>query len=513
MTQETQQPAPQDENSKAQSEAPDENHIIAARREKLEALRAQGQAYPNDFRRDTLAEHLLGIYGERDAASLEGETTVFAVAGRLMAKRVMGKASFGQLQDMSGRIQIFVQLNAVGETAYEAFKHADVGDIFGVKGTIFRTKTGELSVKASELRVLVKGLRPLPEKWAGLTDTEVRYRQRYLDLIVNPDVKTAFEKRGRTVRFIRGFLDALGFMEVETPMLQPIAGGAAARPFITHHNALDRDLYLRIAPELYLKRLVVGGFERVYEINRNFRNEGLSTRHNPEFTMLEFYQAYADYRDAMHLVETMIRDAAIAVNGTGKLTYQGREYDLEQPFNRWTMQESVQRFNPDFDVTRLQDRAYLADFAKRVGADAKPAYGCGKLLTEIFEKTVEAKLFDPTFITEYPTEVSPLARRNDANPEVTDRFEFFIGGREVANGFSELNDADDQAGRFKAQVAAKDAGDDEAMVYDADYIRALEYGLPPTAGVGVGIDRLVMFLTDAPSIRDVLLFPQMRPEA
>ena len=491
----------------------DENHIIAARRDKLEALRAAGNAYPNTFRRDTLAEHLHGSYGAREAATLESETAVFAVAGRLMAKRVMGKASFGQLQDMSGRIQIFVQLNAVGEAAYEAFKGYDVGDILGVRGTVFKTKTGELSVKAASVELLVKGLRPLPEKWAGLTDTEVRYRQRYLDQIVNPDVRTAFEKRGQTVRFIRNFLDALGFMEVETPMLQPIAGGATARPFVTHHNALDRDLYLRIAPELYLKRLVVGGFERVYEINRNFRNEGLSTSHNPEFTMLEFYQAYADYKDAMNLVETMIRDAALTVNGSGRLSYQGRDYDLEQPFNRWTMRDSVQRYNPDFDTSRVGDRDYLSAFAKRVGADAKASYGCGKLLTEIFEKTVEAQLLDPTFITEYPTEVSPLARRDDANPEVTDRFEFFVGGREVANGFSELNDADDQAARFKAQVLAKDAGDDEAMVYDADYIRALEYGLPPTAGVGVGIDRLVMFLTDSASIRDVLLFPSMRPEA
>ncbi|HEY0975331.1 MAG TPA: lysine--tRNA ligase [Solimonas sp.] len=492
---------------------PDENHVIATRREKLEKQRAAGNAYPNTFRRDTLAEHLHGSYGEREAASLEAETQVFAIAGRLMAKRVMGKASFGQLQDMSGRIQIFVQMNAVGEDAYEAFKGFDVGDILGVRGTLMKTKTGELSVKAQAVQLLVKGLRPLPEKWAGLTDTEVRYRQRYLDLIVNPEVTRTFQKRGQTVRFIRNFLDALGFVEVETPMLQPIPGGATARPFVTHHNALDRDLYLRIAPELYLKRLVVGGFERVYEINRNFRNEGLSTRHNPEFTMLEFYQAYADYQDAMNLVETMIRDAALTVNGSGKLSYQGRDYDLEQPFNRWTMRESVQRFNPEFDPQNVGDRDYLVTFAKKVGVEIKPAYGCGKLLTEIFEKTVEAKLFDPTFITEYPTEVSPLARRNDANPDVTDRFEFFIGGREVANGFSELNDADDQAGRFKAQVLAKDAGDDEAMVFDADYIRALEYGLPPTAGVGIGIDRLVMFLTDSPSIRDVLLFPSMRPES
>ncbi|TDU31005.1 lysyl-tRNA synthetase class II [Panacagrimonas perspica] len=497
-----------------QAAAPvDENHLIAQRREKLERLRAKGQAFPNDFRRDALAEHLHGMFASRDAASLEGETTEFRLAGRMMAKRGQGKVSFVEIQDSSGRIQLFVQMNAIGAETYESFKTWDVGDIVGAVGTVMRTKAGELSLRVNRIELLVKGLRPLPEKWAGLTDTEIRYRQRYVDLIVNPDVKRVFEKRGRTVSFIRQFLDALGFVEVETPMLQSIAGGATARPFITHHNALDRDLYLRIAPELYLKRLVVGGFERVYEINRNFRNEGLSTRHNPEFTMLEFYQAYADYKDAMDLVETLIRDAGMAVNASTKLTYQEREYDLALPFNRWSMRESVQRFNPEFDVTRFEDREYLAAYAKKVGGDVKPAYGAGKLLTEIFEKTVESKLHDPTFITEYPTEVSPLARRSDSNPEVTDRFEFFLGGREVANGFSELNDPEDQAGRFKAQVEAKDAGDDEAMVFDADYIRALEYGLPPTAGVGIGIDRLVMFLTDSASIRDVLLFPQMKPEA
>ncbi|AXQ29959.1 lysine--tRNA ligase [Solimonas sp. K1W22B-7] len=491
----------------------DENYVMAARREKLDKLRAQGDAYPNDFRRDTMAEFLHGSYGERDAASLETDTTEFRVAGRLMAKRGQGKVSFVEMQDQSGRIQLFVQMNALGEEAYNDFKTWDVGDIVGAIGTLMRTKAGELSLRVSSIQLLNKTVRPLPDKWAGLTDTEIRYRQRYVDLIVNPEVRRVFEKRGQTVRFIRNFLDSLGFFEVETPMLQPIPGGATARPFITHHNALDRDLYLRIAPELYLKRLVVGGFEKVYEINRNFRNEGLSTRHNPEFTMLEFYQAYADYRDAMDLVETMVRDAAITVNGSGKLSYGGREYDMERPFNRWTMKEAVLRNNPDFDVTQAGDREYLAAFCKKVGGDVRKDYGAGKLLTEIFEQTVETTLLDPTFITEYPTEVSPLARRSDANPEVTDRFEFFIGGREVANGFSELNDPDDQAGRFKAQVVAKDAGDDEAMVFDADYIRALEYGLPPTAGVGIGIDRLVMFLTDSASIRDVLLFPQMRPEA
>jgi lysyl-tRNA synthetase, class II len=429
----------------------------------------------------------------------------------LMAKRVMGKASFGQLQDSSGRLQIFCQRDTLGEESYQVFKTADVGDLLGVRGRVFKTKTGELSLWVESLQLLTKNLRPLPEKWAGLTDTEVRYRQRYLDLIVNPEVKRVFEKRGQTVRFIRSFLDAIGFVEVETPMLQPIPGGAAARPFATHYNALGRDFYLRIAPELYLKRLVVGGFEKVYEINRNFRNEGLSTRHNPEFTMLEFYQAYADYRDAMDLVETLIRDCALTVNGSGQLNYGGRAYDLDQPFNRWTMREAVARFNPQFSA--FDDPAALAAYARQVGGEVKDSYGPGKLLTEIFERTVEAQLLDPTFITEYPTEVSPLARRSDADPEVTDRFEFFVGGREVANGFSELNDPEDQAARFRAQVDAKDAGDDEAMLFDADYIRALEFGLPPTAGVGIGIDRLVMFLTDSASIRDVLLFPQMKPEA
>ncbi|MDB5969226.1 MAG: lysS [Hydrocarboniphaga sp.] len=490
----------------------DENHIVAGRRDKLDKLRALGNAFPNTFRRDTLAEHLHGCYATRDAASLESETTEFRLAGRMMAKRGQGKVSFVELQDSSGRIQLFVQMNALGAEVYEAFKTWDVGDIVAAVGTVMRTKAGELTLRVKSLELLVKGLRPLPEKWSGLTDTETRYRQRYLDLIVNPEVRVVFQKRGAAVRFIRGFLDALGFMEVETPMLQPIAGGAAAKPFVTHHNALDRELYLRIAPELYLKRLVVGGFERVYEINRNFRNEGLSTRHNPEFTMLEFYQAYADYRDAMDLVENMIRNVALAVNGSGKLIYAERDYDLDQPFNRWTMKEAVMRFNPGVTIEQLGDREFLAAYAKKVGGDSRPAYGWGKLLTEVFEKTVETKLLDPTFITEYPTEVSPLARRNDNDPTVTDRFEFFAGGREVANGFSELNDPDDQAARFLEQVAAKDAGDDEAMHFDADYIRALEYGLPPTAGVGVGIDRLVMFLTDSASIRDVLLFPQMKPE-
>ena len=491
----------------------DENFVIAARREKLAQLRQRGQAFPNDFRRDALADYLHATYGALDDEALQAEPRRHAVAGRVMAKRIMGKASFISIQDGSGRIQAFVQRDSVGEAEYAEFKTWDVGDIVGVEGHMFRTRAGELSLHASQLRLLSKSLRPLPEKWAGLSDTETRYRQRYVDLVINPDVRRVFEARGRLVRFIRQFLDALGYVEVETPMLQAIPGGASARPFVTRYNALDRDVYLRIAPELYLKRLVVGGFERVYELNRNFRNEGLSTRHNPEFTMLEFYQAYADYRELMDIIEHLIRDAALAVNGEARVHYQGRDYDLSQSFERLPMHEAVLRYNPDVDADRLRDRDYLAELARRVGGDVQPGYGPGKLLTEIFEKTVEAKLDAPTFITAYPAEVSPLARRNDADPEITDRFEFFVGGREVANGFSELNDPEDQAERFRAQVAAKEAGDDEAMFYDADYIRALEYGMPPTAGAGLGIDRLAMFLTDSASIRDVLLFPQMRPEA
>ncbi|MBI2383196.1 MAG: lysine--tRNA ligase [Gammaproteobacteria bacterium] len=491
----------------------DENFLIAQRREKLDKLRAAGNAYPNDFRRNACAADLHGMYGARSAESLDAETSTFAIAGRMMAKRVMGKASFAQLQDLSGRIQAFVQQDAVGAEVYTDFKTWDVGDIVGVEGRVMKTKTGELSLRATKVRLLVKSLRPLPEKWAGLTDTEVRYRQRYLDLIVNPDVRKAFERRAQITRFVRDFFDTLGFIEVETPMMQPLAGGAAAKPFVTHHNALDRDLYLRVAPELYLKRLVVGGFEKVYELNRNFRNEGLSTRHNPEFTMLEFYQAYADFEDFMDLIETLVRDLTETVTGGTVVRYQDREYDFGKPFARLTLVEAVQRYNPQIDANRLYDRAYLAEYARKVGGDVKPDYGVGKLQLEIFEKTAESSLHDPTFVTEYPTEVSPLARRNDENPEVTDRFEFFLGGREIANGFSELNDADDQAARFRAQADRKAAGDDEAMVYDADYIRALEYGLPPTAGAGIGMDRLVMFLTDSASIRDVLLFPQMRPEA
>ena len=489
-----------------------DNHLIAERRAKLGALRATGNAFPNDFRRDTLAQEIHGHFSHRSAESLEAERIEVRVAGRMMAKRIMGKAAFTHIQDMSGRIQLFLQRDALGEV-YEAFKHWDIGDIVGAKGTVFRTRTGELSLRVSELRLLVKSLRPLPEKWHGLTDTETRYRQRYVDLIMNPDSRAVYQVRNETIRFIRRFFDALGFLEVETPMLQPLPGGAAARPFVTHYNALDRDFYLRIAPELYLKRLVVGGFEKVYEINRNFRNEGLSTRHNPEFTMLEFYQAYADYRDLMDLSETLLRDLVLGIKGSTVLTYQGETLDFGQPFPRLSVRDAILRYNSAFDPGKLDDRDYLRTYAKSQNIPTEAAWGVGKLQLELFEKTAEHRLLQPTFVTEYPTEVSPLARRNDRNPEVTDRFELLIAGREIANGFSELNDAEDQAERFRAQASAKDAGDFEAMAFDEDYVRALEYGLPPTAGEGIGIDRLVMLLTDSPSIRDVLLFPQMRSES
>jgi lysyl-tRNA synthetase class 2 len=491
----------------------DENRLVAVRRAKLVTIRAQGIAFPNDFRRDALAQEIHGLYGKRSGESLEQEKIEVKLAGRVMAKRVMGKASFAQIQDMSGRIQLFVQKEIVGEADYEMFKTLDLGDIVGAEGALFRTKTGELSVRVERLRLLTKSLRPLPEKWHGITDQEARFRSRELDLIMNEEARQVFATRVRVLRFIRDFFDTLGFMEVETPMLHPIPGGAAARPFKTHYNALDHDFYLRIAPELYLKRLVVGGLEKVYEINRSFRNEGLSTRHNPEFTMLEFYQAYVDYHDLMNLTETLLRDLVQAVKGDVQFSYQGQALDFGQPFVRLSVREAVLKQNPQLDASRLDERAYLADQAKGLGVAPQSGWGAGKLLLEIFEKTVEHKLVEPTFITEYPTEVSPLARRNDTNPEVTDRFEFFVGGRELANGFSELNDAEDQAERFEAQAQAKDAGDAEAMFYDEAYIHALEYGLPPTAGEGIGIDRLVMLLTDSPSIREVLLFPQLRPEA
>ena len=491
----------------------DENKLIAERRAKLDAVRAAGVAFPNDFRRDAHAADLLEAYAGRDAAWLEANPVRVHVGGRMMFKRVMGKASFAKVQDVSGQIQLFLQENTLGAAGYAAFKDCDVGDILGAEGPLFRTRTGELSVKVERLRLLVKSLRPLPDKWHGLSDVDTRYRQRYVDLIMTPQTREVFRQRTRIVRYLRDFLDALDFMEVETPMMQPVPGGAAARPFVTHHNALDMDMYLRIAPELYLKRLVVGGFERVYEINRNFRNEGVSTRHNPEFTMLELYWAYADYRDLMDLLERLVRGLADAIRGGHRLAYQGRDYDLGAPFRRLTVAEAVLANNPGLDAARLRDVATLRARCDGLGIAYKPDDGAGKLQIEIFEKTAEHTLLDPTFVYAYPAEVSPLARANDADPFLTDRFEFFLAGRELANGFSELNDAEDQAARLQAQAARKSAGDDEAMFYDADYVRALEYGMPPTAGLGVGVDRLVMFLTDAPSIRDVLLFPHMRPEA
>ncbi len=497
----------------AAAAAQDENRLIAERREKLRALRAQGIAFPNDFAPDAWAGDLQGEFDGRDAEAVEAASRRVKLAGRIMSKRDTGKLAFVHVQDMTGRIQLFVQINAVGEETYKAFKGWDMGDIVGAEGTMMRTKTGELSVRVERLRLLTKALRPLPDKWHGMADVEQRYRQRYVDLIVTEDSRRVFELRSRIVRHIRNFLDARRFLEVETPMMHVIPGGATARPFVTHHNALDIDLYLRVAPELYLKRLVVGGFERVYEINRNFRNEGVSTRHNPEFTMMELYQAYATYNEIMDITEAMIRTAAQEVVGSTQLAWEGRDIDVGPAFRRWSMIDAVLEHNPQIRREDVRDREKIAAHATALGVHVKPGYGWGKILLEIFEKTVEATLIQPTFITTHPTEVSPLARANDQDPEVTDRFELFIGGKEIANGFSELNDPEDQAERFRAQVNAKDSGDDEAMHFDADYIRALEVGLPPTGGLGVGVDRLVMLLANVPSIRDVLLFPYMRPEA
>ena len=497
-----------------QPQPQDENKLIAERRDKLRALRGQGIAFPNDFRPDAFAGDLQGEFDGKDATAVEASARRVKVAGRMLLKRGQGKVSFVQIQDMTGRIQLFVQANVLGD-AYEAFKGWDVGDIVGAEGPLMRTKTGELSVKVEKLRLLTKALRPLPDKWHGLADVEQRYRQRYVDLIVTPEARYAFALRSRAIGFMRQWLEAepRRFMEVETPMMHVIPGGAVARPFVTHHNALDIDLYLRVAPELYLKRLVVGGFERVYEINRNFRNEGVSTRHNPEFTMLELYQAYATYNEIMDLTESLIRETARATTGKTALTWEGRDIDVGPAFRRWSMVDAVLEHNPQIARADVRDRVKIAAHAEQLGVHVKAGYGWGKIVLEIFEKTVEPTLVQPTFITMHPTEVSPLARANDADPEITDRFELFIGGKELANGFSELNDPEDQAARFRAQVASKESGDDEAMHFDADYIRALEVGMPPAGGLGVGIDRFVMLLADAPSIRDVLLFPYMRPES
>jgi lysyl-tRNA synthetase, class II len=492
----------------------DTNRLIEERRAKLAELRKRGPAYPNDFKPDAFAGALQREYEHADAATLDATARVVRIAGRLRAKRIMGKASFAQLQDGTGAIQLFLQASALRD-AYEAFKHFDIGDFVAVEGQLMRTKTGELSVKAGSLRLISKALRPLPDKWGGLADLETRYRQRYVDLVINEQSRRTFAVRSRVIRYIRDYLEAppRGFMEVETPMMHPIPGGATARPFVTHHNALDLTMYLRVAPELYLKRLIVGGFERVYEINRNFRNEGVSTRHNPEFTMLEFYWAYADYEDLMDLTEDMLRGVAQHVLGSTSVTWQGADIDFGPRFRRLSVADGVLSKCPSLTRERLGDRAALAAECAARGIRVDAAWGAGRLQMELFEATCEEDLVQPTFVVGYPTEVSPLARRNDANPDITDRFELFIGCREIANGFSELNDPEDQAERFQAQVRAKDAGDQEAMHYDADYIRALEYGMPPTGGEGVGIDRLVMLLTDSASIRDVLLFPYMRPEA
>ncbi|MEN9756160.1 MAG: lysine--tRNA ligase [Pseudomonadota bacterium] len=491
----------------------DEQEQIRQRREKLTALREETIAFPTDFRRDVVVAELLAKYDEKSKEELEEAHLRVKIAGRMMTRRIMGKASFSHLQDMSGQLQIYVARDNLPEGVYnDQFKKWDIGDILGAEGVLFKTQTGELSIKVDVIRLLTKALRPLPEKFHGIADQEIKYRQRYLDLIMSQQSRDTFLIRSKIVAYIRNFLTQRAFLEVETPMMQVIPGGATARPFTTHHNALDMDMFLRIAPELYLKRLVVGGFERVFEINRNFRNEGLSTRHNPEFTMLEFYQAYAEYHELMDLTEEMLRGIAQEVVGKTVVSYQGEEYDFGKPFTRMSVFDSILHFNPELTADNISTREAAAKVAENLKIPVKDGYGLGKIQIEIFEKTVESRLMHPTFITAYPVEVSPLARRSDNDPHVTDRFEFFVGGREIANGFTELNDAEDQAARFQQQVNEKEAGDDEAMHFDADYIVALEHGMPPTAGEGIGIDRLVMLFTDSPSIRDVLLFPHMRPK-
>lgn len=496
----------------------DENHVILERREKLKAIREtakanQGAAFPNDFKPQHKAAELHALYGAFDKEALEPQAATATVAGRMMLKRVMGKASFATIQDASGRIQLYIARDEIGEALYESFKHWDLGDILGATGTVFKTKTGELSLHVTEIKLLTKSLRPMPEKFHGLADQEVKYRQRYVDLMTSEETRATFIARSKVVSAIRNFMIQNEFLEVETPMLHPIPGGASAKPFITHHNALDMQMFMRIAPELYLKRLVVGGFERVFEINRNFRNEGLSVRHNPEFTMMEFYAAYTDYQWLMDFTEQCIRAAAIAARGTALLTYDGKAVDLSKPFERLTIVDAIQKYAPEYTLEQLHDAQFLRTDLYKRGIKVFEHAGLGSLQLSLFEETAESQLWQPTYIIDYPVEVSPLARASDKNPEITERFELFITGREMANGFSELNDAEDQAARFHAQMKAKEAGDQEAMFYDADFIRALEYGMPPAGGCGIGIDRLVMLITDSPSIRDVILFPHMRAES
>jgi lysyl-tRNA synthetase, class II len=490
----------------------DDNALINERREKLAALRLAGVPFPNDFKPTHHAADLQRAHGAQGTEELEAQPIEVAVAGRLMLKRVMGKACFGTLQDQSGRIQIYVTLDNVGAETLAAFKHWDLGDILGCVGTLFRTKAGELSVKARTVRLLTKSLRPLPDKFHGMTDQEQKYRQRYVDLVTDEQARARFVARSKAVSSIRNYMVEHGFLEVETPMLHPIPGGANARPFATHHNALDQQMFLRIAPELYLKRLLVGGFERVFEINRNFRNEGISVRHNPEFTMLEFYAAYWNYQDVMAYTESVIRHAARAAAGTARLAYQGRDVDLESPFRRLSIRDAIVQHVPQIGPVLIDDAEALRAELKKLGHEAPAHWGLAQLQFGVFEELVETHLWEPTFIVDHPVEVSPLARASDADPSRTERFELYITGREIANGFSELNDAEDQAARFHAQVANKGAGDEEAMHYDADFIRALEVGMPPAGGCGIGIDRLVMLVTDAPSIRDVILFPALRRE-
>lgn len=496
----------------------DENSIIAERRAKLDAIRAKGVAFPNDFRPQHKAADLQAQYGDVSREDLEAKNVEVVVAGRMMLKREAGKkAAFATLQDASGvkadgRIQLYVTTDKTGEAEMEAFRHYDLGDILGIEGVLFKTKTDELTIKVTKLRLLTKSLRPLPDKFHGLSNQETKYRQRYVDLIMSEETRRTFKARTAAMNSIRSFMNSHDFMEVETPMLHVIPGGAAAKPFITHHNALDMEMYLRIAPELYLKRLVVGGFDRVFEVNRNFRNEGVSPRHNPEFTMMEFYAAYVDYKWLMDFTESVIRKAAIDAHGTAVLTYQGKELDLSKPFQRLTIVGAINKYAPHYTTEQLNDAEFIKKELLKFGVKPFATAGLGALQLALFEETAEAQLWEPTYIIDYPAEVSPLARASDTVAGITERFELFMTGREIANGFSELNDAEDQAARFHAQVAAKDAGDEEAMYYDADYIRALEYGLPPTGGCGIGIDRLMMLITDSPNIRDVILFPHLRRE-